>query len=61
MQDTNGILTEIKSRITGSSVEEARTYLLSSFPEIGSVRITVSPLRYTSIPTIKSRIKIRGE
>ncbi|MDR2190334.1 MAG: hypothetical protein LBP53_03990 [Candidatus Peribacteria bacterium] len=58
-QDTNNILPEIKTTIAGKGVEEARSYMLSTFPkEIGSVKITVAPLRYTSIPTIKSRIKI---
>jgi hypothetical protein len=38
-------------------VNEARKYILSTYDEIWSVKISV-PLRYTSIPMIKSRIKI---
>jgi hypothetical protein len=60
-QDTNGILTDIKSAIMGKSIEEARLYILSSFPEIGNVKISISPLWYTNIPTIRSRIKIHTE
>jgi hypothetical protein len=61
IQDTNKILSDIKATIAGKSIEEARTYILSTFPEVGSVKISVSPMWYTSIPTIKSRIKIRME
>jgi hypothetical protein len=39
------------------NVDDARNYILSTYDEIGSVKINV-PLRYDSIPIIKSRIKI---
>jgi len=55
--DPNNILSEIKNKIVWMSVNDARNYILSSYDEIGSVKISV-PLRYDSIPTIKSRINI---
>jgi hypothetical protein len=41
-------------------IDDARNYILSTYDEIGSVKISV-PLRYNSIPVIKSRIKIINE
>jgi hypothetical protein len=60
-QDTNRILPDIKNTIVGKGVEEARNYILANFPEIGSIKISVAPIWYTSIPTIKSRIRIYVE
>jgi hypothetical protein len=42
------------------NVNEARNYILSTYDEIWSVKISI-PLRYNSIPVIKSRIKITNE
>jgi hypothetical protein len=39
------------------NTNDARNYILSTYDEIWSVKISV-PLRYDSIPVIKSRIKI---
>jgi hypothetical protein len=55
--DPKQILTEIKNKISWIDVNHARNYILSTYNEIGSVKISV-PLRYDSIPIIKSRIKI---
>jgi len=55
--DPKQILPEIKNRIAGMDIGEARNYILSTYDEIWSVKISV-PLRYSSIPVIKSRIKI---
>jgi uncharacterized protein with HEPN domain len=48
---------EIKNKIPWMNINDARNFLLSSYNEIGSVKISL-PLRYDSIPIIKSRIKI---
>jgi hypothetical protein len=40
------------------SIEEARNYILSTYDEIWSVKITLPLRRYNSIPVIKSRINI---
>lgn len=55
--DSKKIIPEIKDKIAWMSIIEARNYILSSYAEIWSVKITV-PLRYDSIPVLKSRIKI---
>ena len=55
--DTKQIIPEIKNKIGGMNVDEARNYILSTYNEIWSVKISV-PLRYNSIPVVKSRIKI---
>ena len=55
--DPKQIFAEIKNKIAWMDVNEARKYILSTYDEIWSVKISV-PLRYTSIPMIKSRIKI---
>ena len=57
-QDSNKIIPNLKDNIAGKTLEEARAYMLSTFPEIGNVRVSISPLWYTTIPTIKSRIQI---
>ena len=55
--DPKQILPEIKENITWMGINDARNYILSTYNEIWSVKISV-PLRYDSIPVIKSRIKI---
>ena len=55
--DPKKIMTEIKNKIPGMDINDARNYILSTYDEIGSVKINI-PLWYTSIPIIKSRIKI---
>lgn len=55
--DSKQIIPEIKNKIAWMNVDDARNYILSTYDEIGSVKINV-PLRYDSIPIIKSRIKI---
>ena len=60
-QDTNRLVPEIKDNVSGKDIETARKYLLSSFPEIGNVKVSIAPGRHTTIPTIKSRIKINIE
>ena len=58
--DTKQIIPEIKNKIAWMNVNEARNYILSTYDEIWSVKISI-PLRYNSIPVIKSRIKITNE
>lgn len=58
--DPKQIFSDIKNNIAGMEVDEARNYILSTYDEIGSVKISV-PLRYDSIPVIKSRIKIKSK
>lgn len=60
-QDSNNIIPDIKNYIAGKNVEESRKYILSNYPEIWSIKISISPLWYSTIPTIKSRIKINIE
>ena len=55
--DPKQIISEIKNKIAWMNVDEARNYILSTYSEIWSVKISI-PLRYNSIPVIKSRIKI---
>ena len=55
--DTKQIIPEIKNKIAGMNVDDARNYILSTYNEIWSAKISV-PLRYNSIPVVKSRIKI---
>ena len=55
--DQKQIISEIKDKIAWMEIEEARNYILSTYDEIWSVKISV-PLRYKSIPVVKSRIKI---
>jgi uncharacterized protein with HEPN domain len=55
--DQKQIIPEIKDKIAWMEVEEARNYILSTYDEIWSVKISI-PLRYKSIPVVKSRIKI---
>lgn len=55
--DINKINESIKNRITGLRTEQAREIILS-YPEISTARITIRPPRYTTIPTLKSRINL---
>ena len=55
--DPKQILPEIKNKIAWMDIDEARNYILSTYDEIWSAKISV-PLRYSSIPVIKSRIRI---
>ena len=59
-KDQKQIIPEIKNKIAWMNVNDARNYILSTYDEIWSVKISV-PLRYNSIPIVKSRIKINGK
>jgi len=59
-KDTKQIIPEIKNWIAGMNIDDARNFILSNYDEIWSVKIS-TPLRYNSIPVIKSRIKITSE
>ena len=54
--DPKQIIPEIKDEIAWMNVDDARNYILTTYDEIWSVKI-FTPLRYNSIPIIKSRIK----
>jgi len=56
--DVNKVAENIKNRITGLKTEQAREIILS-YPEISTARITIRPPRYTTIPTLKSRINLK--
>ena len=58
--DTKQIIPEIKDKIAWMNIDDARNYILSTYDEIWSVKIS-APLRYSSIPVVKSRIKITNE
>jgi len=58
--DVKQILPEIKNKIAWMNVNDARNLILSTYNEIWSAKIFV-PLRYDSIPVIKSRIKITSK
>ena len=55
--DQKQIIPEIKNKVAWMDVDNARNLILSTYDEIWSVKISV-PLRYNSIPVVKSRIKI---
>ena len=55
--DPKQILSDIKDKIAWLDVDDARNYILSTYDEIWSVKIS-TPLWYRSIPIVKSRIKI---
>ena len=59
-KDQKQIISDIKNKIAWMNVDNARNYILSTYDEIGSVKISV-PLWYSSIPVIKSRIKIKSK
>ena len=54
--DPKQITTDIKNKITWMSIDDAWNFILSTYNEVGSVKISV-PLRYNSVPIIKSRIR----
>ncbi len=56
--DVNQIIDNIKDRIVWVNERQARDILLS-YPEISTARIIIRPPRYTTIPKLKSRIRIR--
>lgn len=56
-KDPKNIIPQIKDTIIWMDVSDARNYILTTFEEIGSIKIS-TPLWYDSIPVIKSRIKI---
>ena len=56
-KDSKQIFTEIKDKISWMNIDDARNFILSTYEEIWSVKISL-PLRYNSIPIVKSRIKI---
>ena len=56
-KDVKQIIPEIKDKVIWMDVEEARNYILSTYDEIWSIKIS-TPLRYDSIPLVKSRIKV---
>jgi len=57
-EDINKIVEGIKDRIVWVNERQAREILLS-YPEISTTRIIIRPPRYTTIPKLKSRIRIR--
>jgi hypothetical protein len=58
-KDQKQIISDIKNKIAWMNVDSARNYILSTYDEVGSVKISV-PLWYSSIPVIKSRIKVKS-
>lgn len=56
-KDPKQIIPDIKNKIAWMSVRDARNYILSTYDEIWTVKVSV-PLRYNSIPIVKSRIRI---
>ena len=58
--DQKQIIPEMKAKIAWMNVDEARNYILSTYDEVWSVKIS-TPLWYDSIPVIKSRIKIKSK
>ena len=55
--DVGAIQSQVITKIMGKDIPEAEKLLLQ-FPDVGAVDITLSPFRYTQIPTTKSRINI---
>jgi len=55
--DSNRIQSEIKATIPWLSKEEAEDYIIS-YPEIGTVSLTINPPRYSDVSQVKSRIFI---
>lgn len=55
--DPKQIFADIKDKIAWMDVDDARNFILSTYDEIWSVNIS-TPLWYSSIPVIKSRIKV---
>jgi hypothetical protein len=57
-KDSKQIIPDIKNKIAWMNTEDAKNYILSTYDEIWNVKISI-PLRYSSIPVIKSRIKLQ--
>ncbi len=57
-EDTNNVISTIKSKIAGKTLEEWRK-ILSTYPEIEKGDISISPRWYSSITTLQSRIFIK--
>jgi len=57
-QDHNGIIAAIKEQIVWLDSERAKEIVLG-FPEITNAQIDISPPRYTSISSLKSRIFVK--
>ncbi|MFA7298585.1 MAG: hypothetical protein WC010_02975 [Candidatus Absconditabacterales bacterium] len=56
-KDINSILPDMKERIVGLSEEKTRNVFFS-YPEISSFTITIRPPWYTTVSSLKSRIKV---
>ncbi len=56
--DGNGLLAEIKEKIAWLDTASALAVLMS-YPEIGAADITISPGRYTTLPSLASKIRFR--
>lgn len=56
-RDIKGIQSTIKTMVAGMGVEEARKFILT-YPEIASTKISLGLLGGSTLPTLKSRIKI---
>jgi hypothetical protein len=59
-KDQKKIIPEIKDKIVWMSLDGARNYILSTYDEVWSVKISV-PLWYSSIPMVKSRIAVKSK
>lgn len=59
-KDINGVLSSMKTRILGIHKDTAKEIILS-YPEIAATKLKVRPPRYSSLPKLKSRIKIDVE
>ena len=57
-KDVNGIMNDVRDKIAGKTKKEATDILLDS-QEVSSANIKIRPVRYTTIPRIKSRINIK--
>jgi hypothetical protein len=51
---------EMKHKISGLGEQEAKNIVLS-YPEIATATIRINPPRYSTIPTVKSRIYIKTD
>lgn len=59
-RDSNWLLPEIRSKITGKSRELALQEVIS-YDEVAQAEIRISPPRYTTLPQVKSRISFRTQ
>lgn len=53
--DGNGLLTEIREKVAGLDTASALAIVMS-YPEIAAAKITISPGRYTTLPTLPAKI-----